>query len=405
MGLLVTFFQKNIKEITQNQALRFYGFFLALTHFFTLLFWTKGLEENKLFKIYNANYAICWPWIENCHFLPNNELIINGIFSAYLGLSLIAVIYFVIRKYVIWGYWILVILTVIKFLIFINDYRFMGNYHYMTFWIYLLYLFVPEKIKTLSLSIVLFYFFAGSLKLNNEWMTSITFINSLNIDQKLTEWLCALVILLELALVWLLLTKSRVYKIIVLLLLLVFHMISLKVVGYFYPAIMFCLDSIFVLAMLFDGSNRKAPTAIHSVIPANGISLVVLGVLILFQFIPYLYQGDSSLTAQGRLFSLNMLDSKSECEDFIYLKYQDYIAEVSRPAEAKYSVRIQCDPLVVFAEAKHYCKIEKQNPNFIDLDIAMVSARQTDSLYQPIFSYKNFCSRGLKIDNLGGLPR
>lgn len=392
------FFKKNILEISQSKTLIFYGFILCLTHLWTVLFWTKGFSANKLQSVYNSSYEICWPWFESCRLLPHSEILFDYIFSVYFGFVICGLFFFLFfKKFSSWAWAVLLVLTLFKFFLLFQDYRFMGNYHYMVFWVSLAYLLLPEKIKAISFFIVLFYFFAGTLKLNTEWLTSVTFLRPLGWDQKLIEIACGFIVYLELVLSFFLLSRKFIFRISVLFIYIVFHLVSIKVVGYFYPSIMSCLLMIFVLPVLFR--ERLEENRLRS-----KFSLSMILLFILFQLVPYSFSGDSALTSQGRMFSLNMLDSMSECEEFFYLKYKKEIVEVPRLSEAKYAVRIQCDPLVVFAEARKYCEDEKQNPEFVDMDIALISSRTSDPQFQKIFSYQNFCSRKLRISFLGGIP-
>lgn len=360
------------------------------------------MKRNYLANLYADPIEICWPWFEHCRYLPSGEIFWNAVFGLYMGLSLSVAVLFLFKRFRVWAYFSFLLLTVFKLVLFLQDYRMMGNYHYMVWAVSFAYLFLPNKVVVIRWMIVLFYFFAGTLKLNREWLTAATFLVPLPLDQKLVEILCAYTIVLELVLIWGLLARQKIYRGFVLVNLLVFHVVSIGVVGYFYPSVMLCLLMIFLLPGAdADGASMHSGTFFD--LPTSRLSQSALVVLLVFQFVPYFYAGDSALTSQGRVFNLNMLDAKSLCQDFIYMKYKNTTVEVSRPPRS-YGVRIQCDPVVVFAEARSFCENEKNNPDFIDLDVALVSSRLTGAEFTPIFSYRNFCSRKLRVGPLGGLP-
>src|SRR5690606_33730392 len=146
------------------------------------------------------------------------------------------------------AYFLLLLATGLKAFVYLNDYRFMGNFHYMHYWALVAFLFILDKIRTLQFLIVFFYVAASLLKFNLEWLSGAAMLRETFLQGKWLEWACYYVVLLESFFVWGLLSrKPRLFGLtfgqIVL-----FHLYSFLVVGFYYPSIMACLLSILVLS-------------------------------------------------------------------------------------------------------------------------------------------------------------
>ncbi|MEN0058268.1 MAG: hypothetical protein AAGB31_05500 [Bdellovibrio sp.] len=402
IALLRHYFQGNLREIQNSRILRWYGAALACTHILSFIFWTRGGGANKLSSVYESAFQFCWPWFESCRFFSSQSpVFFNAYMAVYFGVSLGCFFLFFYKPGVRGAWWLLFISSMMKAMLSMQDYRFMGNYHYMVYWVMVTYLFIPQKKTTISLLIGLFYFFAGTLKFNAEWLTGLALVKPLEfLPQKLLEWAYAYAVCLEILVIWGLFSRKRLVVAAVLLQLVLFHALSYFVVGYFYPSIMACLVSIFILRL---GEPREFSVETESVLPIRTSARALLGVFLLCQMVPLFFKGDSALTSQGRMFSLNMLDATSKCQTGVYLRYKDRVVETSRPP-SPVVVRTQCDPLVIFEEARLLCREHGQDKDFLDLDISLVSVRSSGSSYQTLFSYRDFCSRKLRLTWWGGLP-
>ena len=397
--MFTIYLQKNRQEIQNSRVLTYFGAALAISHLLTFFYWMRG--GNLLLKYLRDPFRICWPLFPKCYaFDISSDWMVHTILGFYAALAVINTLLFLINRWSRLAYFLSAILFFFKLAVFLQDYRFMGNYHYMLFWAQFAYLFLPNKTQTIMLLIPLFYFFAGSLKFNVEWLSSATFIRPVPLPVKLVEWLCAYVPILEMLLVWGLISKNRFIFGMTFLQFVGFHSFSYLVVGFFYPGIMACLLSLYLLARRLD---------IHAIydhlhflkLPRSSQAFLVIFALI--QFTPYLYAGDPTLTAQGRMLSLNMLDAKSQCDDFIFLKYRNGVITEAPRLSRSVGVRLNCDPLVIFAEAYRYCRSEEAQTDFVDLDLGLAAKRTTDESYQQIFAIRNFCQSKPWIDVLGGI--
>ncbi len=382
-------FTYNLNEITHTKGLSFYGFCLSFSHIITFFFWNHT-RVTHIYMTKNEN-ALCWPDLLTCNFirLPSPELA-TLILYFYLFISILSCLFFLNKKTVLYGYFIFTVSTLLKFVIFSMDYRLMGNYHYMHFIISFSYLFIPHKAHCIPFLIVLFYFFAGLLKIiTPEWLTGMaifkhhpSFINEFTF-----QLLCFFVVLLEMVCSWFLILRTKLKKI-VFFAFLSFHTASWYFVGYYYPLIMYSLISIFPIKWLFH--KNKSISLSKSLIP--GIAFITF--FIAFQIIPFSIKGDQALTGEGRLFALNMFDGNTDCSSQTVLKFKNKTIE-SNFSKNWLTVRIHCDPYIYFNRAKKICQFYKTDETFIDLSLTLISKLKSAVHYTTLINEKNFCSKKL----------
>ena len=398
------FLKQSLNEIVSHRALSFYGCALSLAHIVTFFFWNKPSIVNT-WMVQNEN-TLCWPHFPFCESLQlSSPAIAGGVLYVYLCISVLSAVFFLNKKTVKVAYFLFLLALFTKYGIFLMDYRFMGNYHYMHFIISLVYLFIPQKMFFIPLFIVLFYFFAGLLKTTNmEWLTGLALFKPppVFISEEVLKILCFLVVLLETVGVWFLILKTRIREGIFFCFV-VFHAVSYYFVGYYYPLIMFTLISIFPLKWSQKQEDQKQEDQkqgnqksfsvflSRSNYRAGGVCLVVF---CFCQLMPFLIKGDSSLTGEGRLFSLNMFDANTYCRSQARVRFKNRTVEVPLPHEPL-EVRIHCDPYVYFYQAQQLCQVYKTKKNFKDLDLILFSKLKSDREYTTLIDEKNFCAQKL----------
>ena len=335
--------------------------------------------------------ALCWPNFLNCNLIRFNSPEFTTFFLYfYLSISILACFFFLKNKTIKYGYFLFIISTIIKFIIFSMDYRLMGNYHYMHFIVSFFYLFIPHKINFIPLLIVLFYFFAGLLKIQNtEWFTGMAIFKNYPyfINEFTFQLLCLCVVLLEMIGSWFLILKTK-FKKLFFLFFLIFHTVSYYFVGYYYPLVMYSLIAIFPIKWLFHNNKRIKPSQL--LIPGT----VCIIIFISLQIIPLSIKGDGSLTGEGRLFALNMFDAHTDCSSQMILKFKNKTIE-SNFSKKWLSVRIHCDPYIYFNRAQKICSFYKENKNFIDIDLTLLSKLKSSLFYTKVIDEKNICRKNL----------
>ena len=389
ISFIKNIFTYNLNEITHSKGLSFYGFCLSLSHIVTFFFWNYS-KVTHIYMTKNEN-AICWPDFLSCNIIRlNSPESAASLLYLYLFISILSCLLFLNRKTIKYGYFLFGISTIIKFIVFSMDYRLMGNYHYMHFIISFLYLFIPYKTSFIPFLIVLFYFFAGLLKIKNpEWLTGMAIFKNYPtfINESTSQLLCLCVVLLEMIGSWFLILKTKLRRV-AFLAFLSFHTASWYFVGYYYPLIMYSLISIFPIKWLFH--NNKNIELSKPLIP--GTAFIIL--FVLFQIIPFSIKGDESLTGEGRLFALNMFDANTDCSSQMILKFKNKTIE-SNFSKRWLAVRIHCDPYIYFNRAKKICQFYKTDKNFIDLNLILLSKLKSSIHYTTLINEKNFCSKKL----------
>ena len=394
MSKVFQFFRSQWLEIDANYALRYYGFFLTCVHFATYLFW-KG-DTFDLKKIFDSE-PVCWAIYQNCAWArPFLFEYVDVLISFYFFSALAVSLFFLFKKTKL-GYWGLFALTGFKFLIFIHDYRLMGNYHYMPFIATLFYLLVPNKMQFGKLIIVGFYLGAGIIKFNTDWLSGMALVRNPIISGKLLEWSCAYVILLEICFSFLLLSRNKIVFWTVFAQFVIFHLFSFHIVGYFYPTIMFCLLTLFVLDKIYLQTSLLVNSP---PIKSKKIGIFALVFFAVAQVYPAVFHPDSAVTGEGRILSLNMLDGRAICENKLILRYKFGSIEESINLN-RYGIRVQCDPVIYYYELKSICQKLKSEESFTDLDFSLYGKRVTDSSWLSEFQVTNFCKQPPKLSWLG----
>jgi hypothetical protein len=388
---MISYARRQIDEIAADPALRLYGIALLAAHALTG-FWL--LHGRIASTVAAGQPAICWPLVPECeslHQLSEGQLEIA--FAVYLGAAFLFALGFARKGSTAFGYAGLLLLTVFKVAVIALDFRLRRNQHYMQFAATAAFLLVPNKRETLQLLLVLFYFWAGTLKLNWEWLSGAALYRPL--------WLftgrgiivaCAYVIVMELVVVWGLLARDRRIFWLCFAQVLVFHVFSWAVVGFFYPLLMFGLLAIFPLCRLIPAPRPGASLgeAILRGRLSRSAALVAL-VFSAMQLSTHLYPGDTAITGEGRLFALHMFDARVVCDARIVLKLKDGRRVDHELADQ--GIRTRCDPILIHGRARNLCRqLATDMPMVADLDVHLLARRATDSELRRVIDISDFCA-------------
>lgn len=364
----------------EDQVLQKFGFALSLCHILTIYFYV----DNSLYQIFASSFPICWPFLPNCHL---NTVWSSGFTTAFLvlyGIVALSSGFFFLKGRIGLAWCLSAATLALKLVLFLQDYRLMGNYHYMIHLTHALFLFYPAKRQVLPLIVVGFYLAAGTLKFNVEWLSGAAMLSEPLIQGWPLIVLCAYVVILEMILAFGLLAKNKYVFWITLAQFAAFHIYSIGQVGFFYPSVMACLLSIFYLPFLL----RVSP---FEILPGK-LALTFAPVLVfgLAQLAPLMFRGDSALTGQGRIFALSMFDARTECLISEFARYGN--ATIESQVRFQY-IRIRCDPITVIGYARTRCETLKgAKQNFSDLDIHLVSRKQVSGEPMQI-RFENFCAK------------
>ena len=392
------FLRAQIAEIERDDALRWYGTAMAFLHVVTYLYW---VDQRIAAFIHAQAEPICWPLVPRCEGLrvlsaAGVTLLLRAYFAAAVGAGLL----FAFRRLVPWAYVSLVLVNALKLAITLLDYRLRMNQHYMGFFATFAYLFVPDKRNALRVLVTLFYFWAGTLKLNWEWVSGAGLYRPM--------WpfagggvmvACVYVIVLELVVTWGLLTTRAWIFWAAFAQFLVFHALSWQVVGFFYPLLMFAILAIFPLSRLVEPQDppdglllslwrRRAARPVYA----------LAAVFSALQLTPYAFPGDRTLTGEGRLYALHMFDARPTCSGWAELRRADG-ATTRRDLKLPLDTRIACDPIVYFNRARNLCRRRDAGlAEFQDLDLFLSARRTSDREMKRVIATTNFCARGDRYD-------
>jgi hypothetical protein len=362
------------REVQEHSALRWYGVFLCLAHLVTWYRWQW--DGAFAVQVLEDGLPLCWPFFQQCDAYRDFLVTLSPVLlSAFAAASLIGAVIFPYRPVI--GMILLAFSTALKAAVFLGDYRLMGNYHYMFWWASAAFLFLPRKGLQITGLLVSFYFFAGLLKLNQEWMGG----HALLVEPVISGWLLtaglAYVIILELLVVPLLLTGNARLRFWIWVQLAAFHLFSWHIVGYLYPLIMLCLTAI----LLFPAVRYRAGDWRYAA--------PVVALFAVFQAVPWLIPGDSSISGEGRFFSLNMLDARMTCSNTLE------IGEGGRTIVVQDSLydletRIRCDPYVHFSLARRSCSEGGER----SVRLLLAGKRSSDESFRTLAYLPDACSGG-----------
>ena len=284
------------------------------------------------------------------------------------------------------------VLNVYLFAIISLDYRFRANEFYMLFWVSIVFLFWPAKRWAIPLILMSFYFWAGTLKLNYEWLSGAVLYHSLYVIPQQFAWAaCTYVVILETIMVWGLLAKRAWVRWLALGQFALFHVESLSQIHWFYPLLMAALLSWFVIDWTAPGEPRDVSLANLLRGRAPRSAYVLLAIFAGCQLAPYLYHGDKALTGQGRIFALHMFEARQTCDVHALVHYRDQTVDNMDLLMSGLPPRMVCDPVVYYDRVTNLCRAYAADPSFIDADFVMHARRATTTAMTTIVDETNFC--------------
>src|SRR5207253_6109641 len=298
MPAALGFLRTQIAEIEGDAALRWYGVALAFLHVVTYLYW---VDQRVVAFVHAQAEPICWPLVLECEKLrvlsaPGMALLLRAYFAAAIGAGLL----FASRRLVPWAYAGLVLVNLLKLGVMLLDYRLRMNQHYMGFFAAFAYLLVPGKRDALRVLVTLFYFWAGTLKLNWEWISGAGLYRPMwPFSGVGVVAACVYVIVLELGVTWGLLAKRAWIFWAAFAQFLLFHALSWQVVGFFYPLLMFAILAIFPLSRAVDPRDPPVGllTALWTGRARRSVYATALGFSLL-QLVPYAFPRSEEHTSE-----------------------------------------------------------------------------------------------------------
>lgn len=385
MWRILSYLRRQIAEIDGDPILRWYGAALSLVIPVSYLFMRAKSERIAS----GIDTVVCWPFFPACELHPlrnGGSTLMQGFWVLVLFLSFSSIAAFAGRR-TAYAYACLALTYLLKGFLQISDYAFMGNYHYMPYVLVAGYLLVSPKLTYLKIQIVLFYIFAGILKINPEWVAGAAIPDRIpGLSESAFQILSFSVLWLELVAIWLVLNQSAAMRVVALGLLAAFHIFSFQIVGYFYPTVMALLLSVFALEFYFG--QRPLTLKSHS----RSLKIAV-GTFLVAQLVPILSGRDTALFTHWRLSSLNMFDAAVRCEAGIYVRRKTETIEYIPNYRISMAIRTRCDPIVYREVARRLCGENAWDPQFQTIDLLLSARRATDTTFTPILQEMDVCRR------------
>jgi hypothetical protein len=382
--------------------MRRYAVILSALHALTGIAWFSYKHVTALLT---APDAICWPVFPACEGV-RARLTEGGVRAAVIAyaalglagaglfsLGLAGAGLFSARKRRA-GLAVFVLATALGSAIYALDYRMRFNQTYMFGWVALAFLAAPKKRQVIQALVALFYVWAGTLKLNREWVSGAAlYAKPLLVPEGLIPAACVYVLLLEMVLVWGLFSPSPRVRWSVYAQLLLFHFVSLGVVGWFYPLLMLGLTAIFPLTWLGAPDLALTFARLRSDPAARAPVAAAAALFSAFQIVPWLYPGDTALTGEGRIFALHMFDAKTECAGGATLRSSAGMSSRVSLVSSGGDVRTRCDPIAIAATLGRLCRSIEGRPDRVRVDVAIDAKRSSDGEMQPLVRAEDACRR------------
>ncbi|HXT69959.1 MAG TPA: hypothetical protein VN700_09405 [Vicinamibacterales bacterium] len=380
-------------EIASDPRLQRYAWAILGGHVIVALYF---LNTNTLSLLLARNEPICWPHFADCWQIRFDSIEpIRFLLAGYGVLIVFAGVQLGRAKWRSW-WWLLLCANLYLFGLVSLDYRYRANEFYMLFWLNLVFLFSPAKRWSVPLVLVSFYVWAGTLKLNREWMSGAVLYHPLwLIPSGLTAAACVYVVVLEMVMSWGLLARRRSIRLGALAQFALFHVQSLSQIHWFYPALMGTMLYWFLLPEL-DGnpSDVSIKRLFTGRAPLAGYA--VMGTFAAFQLAPHLYRGDPALTGQGRALALHMFQARQICEITGIVHWRDRPPTEIDLRMPTLPPRTICDPIVYFNRIQNICRSRRDDPAFIDVDFIMKVRRTTDPSFRTVVDEAMFCGKNYR---------
>jgi hypothetical protein len=375
-------------DLDASVVFRRYAAVLSTLHVLTGLAW---FEYKNVATLVTGDDSVCWPLLSGCEGLRAylSPWLVRRVVAIYIALGASAALLF-LRRRPRAALVTFLAATALGLAVYALDYRMRFNQTYMFACIALVFLVTKRRLETASVLLACFYFWAGTLKLTRDWLTGAAlYAPPLFIPSSLLPASCVYVVVLELVLVWGLFSSRAWVRRGVLLQLVLFHVVSYPVVGWFYPLTMFGLLSVFVL-------GREQPVTFASLRALSSrerrsVSFVAAGFAIL-QLVPWMFRGDSAVTGEGRLFALHMFDARVACRGgaTLMVPAEPPAAVAVLPPSVTES-RTLCDPIVILSNVRRACREPWARVAGARLDVAVDAKRASDPEMRPFIRIDDAC--------------
>lgn len=343
----------SIREIEQSITLQFFAGISLFIFFVTFSRWIYSTALTV--EAYASGTHMCWPYFKECGVFNVLQTLPFGysqttLYMLFFAMMIIAA-FFMYKKEWVLTHLILLLLFIWEFLgVFVLSSGMGANYDYYQILLTFILLFLPYKTFFLKLVLVLFYFFASTIKIDDGWILG-TYFSSLQtgipiFPDAITPIVTNLVIFMQIVGAWFLLGRNMLLQRLAFTYFVIFHLYSGILVGYRYPATV-----LLTLIVLFG------PFYVHTKVPLTKKALggwILAAFMLIAQFLPILIPGDHRLTLEGNKYGLYMFEANHQClNDYTVVSNDGTEKPVHLESN---SARNRCDPYRTWFYLQQACQ-------------------------------------------------
>lgn len=311
---------------------------------------------------------ICPIWFQNCYEYYIFSEYGYHIWSIVLMLFLSGALVAVLSRRLVLGHMLLLVPAVwhivLVGLLTHNDFYY-GHVMFYVCIINFILLFLPNKIMTVGWVLMMTYILSLSSKMNDSWLGGGEIFKSLDlglpiVGDQLHTPLALTVIAIHGGIIWLLLSKKPL-RYIAIGALFIFHIYSVVLIQYFFPAV-----AVVILLIVFLGHEcpiHWPAKRLHQIIIIGLTALLILG-----QSVSLVIPGDSRLTREGVRFGLHMFQALPWCYITTSIRDQDNTESVQWWEEERMGY---CRPYYQWYVLKQRCLHNNLKSALLTMDIAI----------------------------------
>lgn len=398
------FFRANLWEIKKSTSVRLFGLALSLGHILTFAYWS--LKNQLPLQYAQSGSSMCWPYLESCDLITSFPTsVLSLIFGSYFLFSLIACFVLFSSRLIGVAWFFVFLATVLKFILYAQDYRLAMNIQFLHFLLLASWLFIPSKVLTIKFLVVSYFLTSGIQKLSPEWLIGKWFLDHGEIPVKLAEWFAALGAMIEfIAPMVLFFRDSRYFS--PAFLTLSAYLAGLIYAGEFFaPSLLLLFILIFPL-YIFEQHRLEREFIYQSFIrpePNKFWAYLFVLLFILGQALPYFDNLPKPLSIYSQITKLTTKQKIQECRQFSFQIYNNRWTELEMSSTATdLDSILTCDSYLQFLKSKSQCEKFKDEKNFESMSSFFYIRGLKDVDYQPVFEIPDVCNTNFQLESKKG---
>lgn len=373
--------QSNYWEIKQSRSLAILGVFFAFFHVTTALQWFSADFAQR-------EFAPCWDALPSCQGWQDLlSLQFSHIVKVYGVLAVLALLVFSSRKIVYVAWWLLLVSSSIKLVVYLTYAELADNMHSFLFIIEFCFLFILQKKRTIKALIISMYLVSGILKLNSDWLAGFWLAPQLDeLPVKAIEWIAAILVIVELTVPLGLVSRVQKRFALSVLILFIYHGLYWLYISPTVGAIQIGW-LIFLLVDFYEVRKKSReytyqPSYVRHE-PSQCWPLMALTLFWALQFLPVWDQTVISESFPLRLKSYKVLMS---CKQYNFINFKQSLIDVGQV-----KVMDSCHPTMHFYQSKALCDKYSSENDFIGVSSYFVTKELSDPNYTSRFEFRNIC--------------